>query len=67
MIVSIVQVIIIACALVWLLPGGLVLLSPRVRGSAKVGWGLLAVFFSWVGYAVFLIVNAERVAPVQHG
>ncbi|HEY6940843.1 hypothetical protein [Dokdonella sp.] len=67
MIMSTALTIMAVFAVAWLLPRAFVVLWRRARGSAKAGWALLAMFFSWVGYAVFLVVNAERAAPVQHG
>ncbi|WP_036234038.1 PLDc N-terminal domain-containing protein [Marinobacterium litorale] len=34
-----------------------VLVSERSHGGAKFGWFLAILFFSWVGYIVFLIVT----------
>jgi len=34
-----------------------VLSSRRSHGGAKLGWFLVALFFSWLGLAVFLIVT----------
>ena len=34
-----------------------VLSSRRSRGGAKVGWFIVALCFSWLGLAVFLIVT----------
>jgi hypothetical protein len=41
--------------IVYLLPIIWVLVSGRSHGGAKFGWFLVAVFFSWLGFAVFLI------------
>jgi hypothetical protein len=42
---------------VYLAPGLWVLLSKRSHGGAKFGWLLVALFFTWVGLAVFLIAT----------
>ena len=34
-----------------------VLFSSRSAGGAKFGWFLIMLFFSWLGFAVFLIVT----------
>lgn len=34
-----------------------VVLSPRSRGGAKLGWFIVVLLFSWLGFAVFLIVT----------
>ena len=41
--------------LIYFVPIILVAASPRTRGSKKFGWVLLAVFLSWIAYALFLI------------
>jgi hypothetical protein len=49
---------------VFLVPIIWVLLSSRSHGGAKLGWSIVAQFFSWVGLAVFLIVTqAPRNRP----
>ena len=32
--------------------------SKRANGAQKVGWVILIVFTSWIGYAIFLIVTS---------
>ena len=44
-------------ALFYLTPILWVLLSSRSRGGAKFGWFILVLLFSWLGFAVFLIVT----------
>lgn len=34
-----------------------VLLSSRSHGGAKFGWLIVTLFFSWIGFAVFLITT----------
>lgn len=41
--------------LLFVLPLLWVLLSKRSHGGAKFGWFLIALFFSWIGLAAFLI------------
>jgi Na+/melibiose symporter-like transporter len=63
----------IVIAFIWLFPTLFVLFSGRTHGGAKFGWFLITVFFSWVGFAVFLIftqrpkerhfLETNRVAP----
>jgi hypothetical protein len=43
--------------IVYLLPIIWVLVSGRSHGGAKFGWFLVAVFFSWLGLAAFLIIT----------
>jgi len=43
-----------------LLPPILVLISPRVGGSKKIGWFLIALFLSWLGYGLFLVLASEK-------
>jgi hypothetical protein len=50
-----------------LLPPVLVLMSGRTAGGPKLGWALLAFFLSWIGFAIFLIVNAGRLVPAKNG
>ena len=57
--VSIWQVIIIVF-LLW--PAIHILISPRSVGGEKFGWFLLAIFFSWLAYPVFLIVTQKSAA-----
>ena len=42
---------------IYLLPIIWVLVSGRSHGGAKFGWFIVAVFFSWLGLAIFLIVT----------
>lgn len=42
---------------VFLLPIVWVLFSSRSHGDAKLGWFVVVLFFSWLGFAVFLIVT----------
>jgi RsiW-degrading membrane proteinase PrsW (M82 family) len=49
--------VLLVVALVYGLPVLWVLFSSRSRGGAKFGWFLVAMFFSWLGLAVFLIVT----------
>ena len=44
----------------YVLPLLLVLISSRANGGAKFGWFIVAFFFSWLGYAVFLIVTQPK-------
>jgi hypothetical protein len=43
--------------LIYLTPIIWVLFSGRSHGGAKFGWFLLTVFFSWLGFAAFLIIT----------
>ncbi|ATZ73009.1 hypothetical protein CWC33_04555 [Idiomarina sp. X4] len=38
------------------LPFLLTLFSKKVRGEMKLGWALLVLFTSWLGYAAFLLL-----------
>jgi hypothetical protein len=50
---------------VFLTPILWVLLSSRSRGGAKFGWLMIVLFFSWLGFAVFLIVTqTSRNRPI---
>ena len=44
----------------WLIFPFYVLFSSRSEGGAKFGWFLITLFFSWVGFAVFLIVTQPK-------
>jgi len=44
-------------AFLYLSPPLYVIFSSRSRGGAKFGWLLVVVCFSWIGFAVFLIVT----------
>ncbi len=41
-------------------PALLVLASRRVHGYEKLGWTLVSLFLSWIGFAAFLVVHANR-------
>ena len=43
--------------LFYVLPILWVLASGRSHGGAKFGWFLLTIFFSWIGFAAFLILT----------
>jgi hypothetical protein len=43
--------------IIYLLPIIWVLVSGRSHGGAKFGWFLVTVFFSWLGFAAFLIIT----------
>ncbi|KFZ37027.1 hypothetical protein HR45_13370 [Shewanella mangrovi] len=32
-------------------------LSTRVKGSAKVGWCIVVLCMSWIGYGIFIMLN----------
>jgi hypothetical protein len=49
--------VLIVVAFIYLTPILWVLFSSRSHGGAKLGWFLVAFFFSWLGLAVFLIVT----------
>jgi hypothetical protein len=56
--------ILLVVALVYLLPMIWVLFSGRSRGGAKFGWFIVALCFSWLGLAAFLILTqASRNRP----
>jgi hypothetical protein len=44
-------------ALIYLTPIIWVLASGRSHGGAKFGWFLVIIFFSWLGFAAFLIIT----------
>ena len=48
-----------ALLLSWLICPLWVLFSGRSSGGAKFGWFLITLFFSWIGFAVFLIVTQK--------
>jgi hypothetical protein len=50
-----------------ILPALLVTLSSKVSGGSKIGWAMIAFFFSWIGFAVFLIVSAALPARANRG
>lgn len=37
----------------------LTLLSKRSKGTSKIGWLILVLFTSWIGYCAFLIVTTR--------
>lgn len=59
-----VDIIILAFALgllaVYLVPMVWVLASGRSHGGAKFGWFLVAIVFSWIGLAAFLILTQSQ-------
>jgi len=44
-------------ALIYLTPIIWVLVSGRSHGGEKFGWFLVTIFFSWLGFAAFLIIT----------
>jgi hypothetical protein len=51
------QLVLLILLAVFLLPIVWVLFSSRSHGGAKLGWFVVVLFFSWLGFAVFLIVT----------
>ena len=49
--------------LIYLIPIIWVLTSGRSHGGAKFGWFLVILFFSWLGFAVFLIFTQAPKVP----
>ena len=47
----------LAVSVVLSLPPIFVLFSKRTHGGAKFGWFIITSLFSWLGYAVFLIMT----------
>jgi len=47
----------------WLFCPLFVLFSSRSQGGAKFGWFLITLFFSWLGFAVFLI-STQKPEPL---
>jgi len=43
----------------WIFCPLFVLFSSRSQGGAKFGWFLITLFFSWLGFAVFLITTQK--------
>ena len=43
--------------LIYLTPIIWALASGRSHGGAKFGWFLVTIFFSWLGFAAFLIIT----------
>ena len=50
-------------SVVYVFPSLFVLFSGRSHGGAKFGWFLVTLFFSWLGFAVFLIVTQKPKPP----
>jgi hypothetical protein len=50
-------VVLVSLLVAYLIPIGWVLLANLSHGGAKFGWFLIAVFFSWLGLAAFLIIT----------
>jgi|GEM_PF-2418794 len=48
-----------------LLPAALVLGTNRVSGFEKLGWTLVSLFLSWVGFTVFMIVMSTRASHAE--
>lgn len=60
MLPSIPQLLIVCLTiLLFIVPPILVLASKRSRGGARFGWFILTACFSWIGYAVFLIMTQD--------
>ena len=49
--------IVLLFVLIYLTPIIWVLASGRSHGGAKFGWFLVIIFFSWLGFAAFLIIT----------
>ncbi len=49
--------IVLLFVLIYLTPIIWVLASGRSHGGAKFGWFLVTIFFSWLGFAAFLIIT----------
>ena len=49
------------------LPASLVIASNKVRGYEKLGWSLISVFLSWIGFMVFLITHGSRQPTARQG
>lgn len=45
---------------VFFLPAILILLSKKVSGGKKIGWFILGIVTSWIGYALFQIVESKQ-------
>ena len=52
--------ILLAIAFIFIVPPVLVLSSSRSHGGAKFGWFICTLFFSWLAYAVFLIMTQKQ-------
>lgn len=52
-----VLLVVLFIVLIYLTPIIWVLASGRSHGGAKFGWFLVAIFFSWLGLAAFLIIT----------
>jgi hypothetical protein len=55
----------IILGVIFLLPAILVMFSSKVHGFEKAGWALVALFLSWIGFAVFMTVQALRPSPLK--
>lgn len=53
-------IILLISILLFIVPPILVLASKRSHGGAKFGWFILTAFFSWIGYAGFLIMTQNK-------
>jgi len=53
-------VIIILVLSIFLVPAVLVLNSRRTSGSKKLGWFLITIFLSWLGYGFFLVFTNKN-------
>ena len=51
----------------FVLPPVLVMASSKVRGYEKLGWSLVSLFLSWIGFMVFLITHGSRQPSVRQG
>lgn len=69
-------VIAVIALLTWLIPLVWVLFSNRSEGGATFGWCIIVLVFSWLGFAVFLIITQKpkdstrdflRIEPGQDG
>jgi hypothetical protein len=43
----------------WIICPLFVLFSSRSHGGAKFGWFIITLLFSWLGFAIFLIVTQK--------
>ena len=48
-----------------LIPFFLVVASPKVKGLGKLGWAVLVLFTSWVGYLAFFIVKSFMAQRIE--
>ena len=51
----------------FVLPALLVVASSKVHGYEKLGWSLVSLFLSWVGFMVFLITHGSRFPTTRQG